>query len=48
MSDWTVKSINENALIKGDQVEGFDLSAKVVKKGDFIKIYNESGIIKTK
>ena len=47
MSNWDVKTINPEALIKGSPVNGFVKDASIVKNGDFIKLFNEGGVLKT-
>ncbi|MEO9533066.1 MAG: fibronectin type III domain-containing protein [Crocinitomicaceae bacterium] len=47
MSEWAIKSVHPDALIHGSPVNGFSKDAIVSKNGNFIKIYNESGILKT-
>ncbi|WP_165749353.1 hypothetical protein [Cellulophaga sp. Z1A5H] len=47
MSDWSVKTINPDGLLKGTPVDGFVKEVSVAKNGDFIKIFNKGGILKT-
>ena len=47
MSDWSVKAINPKARIKGPKINKFRKEASVTNNGDFIKLFNEEGILKT-
>ncbi|OCB74411.1 hypothetical protein [Flavobacterium crassostreae] len=48
MDGWSIKAIGNEALIKGSRIEDFDVKSSITKNGDFIKLYSESGILKTK
>ncbi|MDO6852808.1 hypothetical protein Q4599_04410 [Cellulophaga lytica] len=45
MSNWNVKTINPDGLLKGTPVDGFVKEASVTKNGNFIKIFNEAGVL---
>jgi hypothetical protein len=48
MKKWSVKAIGENSLVKGDLMQNLKQSKVIYKKGDFIKLYTEQGVLKTK
>ncbi|MBE0393692.1 hypothetical protein [Flavobacterium sp. PL002] len=48
MDGWDIKAIGDKALIKGSNVENFKVEKSLTKNGDFIKLYSESGILRTK
>lgn len=47
MSDWNVKTISPDGLLKGTPIDGFIKDASVTKNGNFIKLFNEGGVLKT-
>lgn len=48
MNNWLVKTNpNVTSLVKGNDIVNFRKGKSVTKKGDFIKLYEESGVLKT-
>jgi len=46
LGEWSVKAISPSNLIQGEQILGFVKDKTVSKTGDFIKLFQENGVLK--